>query len=107
VHTFQPQKHGRQEIQPESGKYKPEADFDAHPGYDEENSQSFLFELNETKSNCDFNFKEKDENLLIYPKTSGNGYGHSHARMLQNESANFSKLNNNNILEGVFWWKVN
>ena len=93
VGTFSGKKNVRQEIQAESGKYKPELDFDMTNGYDEENSQSFLFDLNETKSNCEFNFKEKDENLLIYPRSS--------RMMLPNESNNFSKLNSNIILEGT------
>ena len=92
IGNFNNKKNVRPEIQVESGKFKAELDFDTNEKYDEENSQSFLFDLNETKSNCEFNFKEKDENLLIYPRSS--------RYMIPNESNNFSKINNNIILEG-------
>lgn len=85
-------KNQRPEIQPESGKNKQELDFEPNPNCDDEASQSFLFDLNETKSNCDFNFREKDEHLLIYPRNS--------RLLLQTDSANFSKINNDVVLEG-------
>lgn len=91
IGNFHNKKNNR-EIQVESGKFKADLDFDANERYEEENSQSFLFDLNETKSNCEFNFKEKDENLLIYPRSS--------RYMIPNESNNFSKINNNIVLEG-------
>jgi hypothetical protein len=91
VGNFNNKKNARPEIQAESGKYKPDLEFDVNDRYEEENSGSFLFDLNETKSNCEFNFKEKDENLLIYPRSS--------RIMIPNDSS-FSKINNNIILEG-------
>lgn len=86
VGSFNPKKNARPEIQAESGKYKPEPEFEAHDKLEEENSESFFFDLNETKSNCDFNFKEKDENLLLYPRSS--------RIMIPNDPSSFGKINN-------------
>ena len=91
VGSFSSKKNFKPEIQSGSGKNKI-IDIDINERFEEENSQSFLFDLNDTKSNCEFNFKEKDENLLIYPRSS--------RMVFANESSQFSKINNNIILEG-------
>lgn len=92
VGNFNLKKPNRPEIQPESGKFKPELEFDTNERYEEENSESFFFDLNETKSNCEFNFKEKDENLLIYPRSS--------RIMIPSDPNNFGKINNFAMPEG-------
>ena len=92
VGHFNPKKPTRPEIQAESGKFKPELEFDTNERYEEENSESFFFDLNETKSNCEFNFKEKDENMLIYPRSS--------RIMIPSDPNHFGKINNFAVTEG-------
>ena len=82
------------EIQPESGKNKHGIEFDHIERYEEEPSHSFLFDLNDTKSNCEFNFKEKDENMLIYPVSM------SSRVVMPNDSLHFTKHNQNLLIQG-------
>lgn len=91
-------KKSKPEIQPESGKNKHSNEFDNLEKYDEEPSHSFLFDLNDTKSNCEFNFKEKDENMLIYPVSQ------SSRVVIPNDSMYFTKNHQNLLIDGICYF---